>query len=106
MVSPDGVWPERAHWYGGGVGVVYNYWTGIVEWSGGLEWWNEELHAVMPTHAHVTSRPRVATKCVCAFVLYPLRTAGLWKEAVNSPISVSASPVKLLKGEEKRDKYR
>ena len=47
--------------------VVYNHWTGMVEWNSGLEWWNDKLHAVLSTHVHVTSvyYYHVATKSRC-----------------------------------------
>ena len=24
-------------------GVVYNHWTGTVDWNGGMEWWNRKF---------------------------------------------------------------
>ena len=25
--------------------VVYNHWTGLVDWTGGLDWWTDILYA-------------------------------------------------------------
>ena len=37
--------------------VVYNHWTGMVEWNGGMEWWNGmvEWNSGMCTAAAVFS---------------------------------------------------
>ena len=32
--------------------VVYNHWTGMVDWNGGMEWWNRKFSKIEVKRSH------------------------------------------------------